>query len=81
MTVTVTEDVEVTVATSVTLTVVVSATVTVADGTHASSSGDWSSTGLSWTALAHDSLKYEIIVASDKMHVQGRFTLTSVSAR
>jgi hypothetical protein len=56
------------------------ATVTGADGTHTQSSGDWSSTGFSWAALADDQTKYEIVVASDQMQVQGRFTLTSVRA-
>lgn len=55
------------------------ATVTGADGTHTNSSGDWSSTGFSWNALSNDLTQYEIIVASEKMQAQGRFTLTSVS--
>jgi hypothetical protein len=56
------------------------ATVTVAHSSHTNSSGDWSSTGFSWATLADDLIKYEIIVASDKMQVQGRVILTSVSA-
>lgn len=55
------------------------ATVAGGDSSQSPSSGIWSSTGLSWTALQDDLSQYEIVVASEKMQVEGRFFLTSVS--
>lgn len=56
------------------------ATVTGADGAGTNSSGEWSSTGFSWAALTEDLSRYEIIIASEKLQVEGRLTLTSVSS-
>lgn len=56
------------------------ATVTGADGAGTNSSGEWSSTGFSWAALTEDLSQYEIIIASQKLQVEGRLTLTSVSS-
>ncbi|KAJ5502758.1 Hydroxyneurosporene synthase [Penicillium fimorum] len=53
------------------------ATVTGADGVEINSSGNWSPKGFSWNALTEDQLKYEIIIASEKLPVEGRLTLTS----
>ncbi|KAJ5969214.1 hypothetical protein N7501_005462 [Penicillium viridicatum] len=53
------------------------ATVTGADGAGTNSSGEWSFTGFSWAALAEDLSQYEIIIASQKLQVEGRLTLTS----
>jgi hypothetical protein len=54
------------------------ATVTGADG-RTNSSGNWSPTGFSWNALTANLSQYEVIVASEKLQVEGRLTLTSVS--
>ncbi|CAG8890342.1 unnamed protein product [Penicillium egyptiacum] len=56
------------------------ATVTGAGVAGTNSSGKWSSTGFSWAALTENLLQYEIIIASQKLHVEGRLTLTSVSS-
>lgn len=56
------------------------ATVTGADGVGTNSSGEWSSTGFSWASLTEDLSQYEIIIASEKLQVEGRLTLTSVSS-
>ncbi|KAJ5791091.1 uncharacterized protein N7518_008102 [Penicillium psychrosexuale] len=53
------------------------ATVTGVDGAGTNSSGEWASTGFSWAALTENLSQYEIIVASEKLQVEGRFTLTS----
>lgn len=55
------------------------ATVSGGDEAPNPSSGVWSSTGFSWAALNDDLSQYEIVVASEAMQVQGRFSLTSVS--
>ncbi|KAJ5705533.1 hypothetical protein N7536_001222 [Penicillium majusculum] len=62
---------------SVPATVATVATVTGADGAGTNSSGEWSSTGFSWAALTEDLSQYEIIIASEKLQVEGRLTLTS----
>lgn len=41
--------------------------------------GEWSATGFNWTALEDDLSRYEIVVASEKLQVEGRFALSSVS--
>jgi len=53
---------------------------TVTGGSTSPSTGNWSSTGFSWSAVK-DLSQYEIIIASEEMQVEGRFTLTSVSPR
>ncbi|CAI7649500.1 unnamed protein product [Penicillium glandicola] len=53
------------------------ATVTGGDGAGTNSPGGWSSTGVSWDALTEDLSQYEITIASKKLQVEGRFTLTS----
>jgi hypothetical protein len=54
---------------------------TVAGGEDASShsSGNWSSTGLSWAASQDDLSQYEVTISSKQLQVEGRFTLSSVS--
>ncbi|KAJ5207534.1 Hydroxyneurosporene synthase [Penicillium cf. griseofulvum] len=52
------------------------ATVTGADG-RTNSTGDWSSTGFTWNALTANLSRYEVIIASEKLQVEGRLTLTS----
>lgn len=54
------------------------ATVSGGDEAPNPSSGVWSSTGFSWTALKVDLSQYEIVVSSKEMQVEGRFSLTSV---
>lgn len=44
-----------------------------------SSSGNWSSTGLSWAASQDDLSQYEVIISSKQLQVEGRFNLSSVS--
>lgn len=56
------------------------ATVTGVDGAGTNSSGEWSSTGFSWAALRENLSQYEITIASEKLQVEGRLTLTSVSS-
>lgn len=56
------------------------ATVAGGEAAEAPSTGNWSSAGFSWTAQKEDLSQYEIIIASEEMQVEGRFTLTSVSA-
>lgn len=56
------------------------ATVAGGDGAAAPSMGNWSSTGFSWTAQKEDLSRYEINIASEKIQVEGRFTLSSVGA-
>ncbi|KAJ5965015.1 uncharacterized protein N7479_004891 [Penicillium vulpinum] len=53
------------------------ATVTGADRKGANSAGDWSPTGFSWNAPTEDLSQYEIVIASEKIQVEGRLTLTS----
>ncbi|KAJ5365554.1 Hydroxyneurosporene synthase [Penicillium concentricum] len=53
------------------------ATVAGADGAGTNSSGNWSSTGFSWNALTENLSQYEVIIASEKLQVEGRLTLTS----
>ncbi|KAJ6124497.1 hypothetical protein N7471_011814 [Penicillium samsonianum] len=53
------------------------ATVTGVDGAGTNSSGEWSSTGFSWAALRENLSQYEITIASEKLQVEGRLTLTS----
>jgi hypothetical protein len=48
-------------------------------GASSPSSGNWSSTGFSWAALKDDLSAYEVIISSEKLQVEGRFSLTSVS--
>lgn len=55
------------------------ATLTGVDGAHTEGSGSWFPTGFSWYASAGRQTKYEINIASEKLDVHGRFTLTSVS--
>lgn len=55
------------------------ATVTGPDAAGTNSSGEWSSTGFSWAALTENLSQYEITIASEKLQVEGRLTLTSVS--
>lgn len=43
------------------------------------SSGQWSSTGFSWAAHKANFSQYEINIASEKMQVNGKFRLSSVS--
>ncbi|KAJ5787856.1 hypothetical protein N7457_002846 [Penicillium paradoxum] len=50
---------------------------TVSGGYGVNSSGEWSSTGFGWNAPADDLSKYEVVVASEKMQVKGKLTLTS----
>lgn len=54
------------------------ATVAGGGGARTPSSGEWSSTGFRWAALKDDLSQYEIVVGSEKMQVEGRFTLNSV---
>lgn len=56
------------------------ATVAGGDGAAAPSMGNWSSAGFSWTAQKEDLSRYEINIASEKIQVEGRFTLSSVGA-
>lgn len=51
------------------------ATLSGVDGTHTHSSGDWAPTGLNWKAVVGHQIKYEIAVRSEKMQLDGRFTL------
>ncbi|KAJ5283089.1 hypothetical protein N7497_001745 [Penicillium chrysogenum] len=53
------------------------ATVTGPDAAGTNSSGEWSSTGFSWAALTENLSQYEITIASEKLQVEGRLTLTS----
>ncbi|KAJ5143385.1 uncharacterized protein N7515_002172 [Penicillium bovifimosum] len=53
------------------------ATVRGADVAGTNSSGEWASTGVSWEAKSEDLSRYEITIASEKMGVEGRFTLSS----
>lgn len=43
------------------------------------SSGEWSETGFSWNASAENLSRYEVVIASEKMQVQGKLILTAVS--
>lgn len=54
---------------------------TVAGGVNAGSpsSGNWSSTGLSWAASQDDLSRYEVIISSKQLQAEGRFNLSSVS--
>lgn len=56
------------------------ATVTGLEAEGTNSSGEWSSTGFSWVALTENLSQYEIIISSEKLQVEGRLTLTSVSS-
>lgn len=56
------------------------ATVTGANTAGTNSSGEWSSTGFSWAALTENLSQYDIIISSEKLQVEGRLTLTSVSS-
>ncbi|KAJ6151336.1 Hydroxyneurosporene synthase, partial [Penicillium chermesinum] len=56
------------------------ATVTGGDDTVHSSSGDWSSTGFSWTSRSRDLSQYEVRLESREMHVKGRVALSSPPA-
>ena len=55
------------------------ATVTGGRNAEYSSAGNWSSTGFSWMAYDEDLSEYEITIASEKMQVEGRVSLSSVS--
>ncbi|KAJ5092646.1 hypothetical protein NUU61_007516, partial [Penicillium alfredii] len=58
----------------------VPATVATVSGRHGArtpSSGQWASTGFSWTAPKEDLSQYEVRIASGKMQVEGRFTSTA----
>ncbi|KAJ5166099.1 uncharacterized protein N7482_004880 [Penicillium canariense] len=47
------------------------------EGANPPSSGNWSSTGCSWTAPKDDLSQYEVIVSSKEMQVEGRLSLSS----
>lgn len=49
------------------------------EDTSSSSSGNWSSTGLSWVASQDDLSQYEVTISSKQLQVEGRFNLSSVS--
>lgn len=55
------------------------ATVSGGDRAPNPSSGVWSSTGFNWTALADDLSQYEVVVSSEKLQIDGKLSLTSVS--
>lgn len=48
------------------------------EGTKFPSAGKWASTGFNWSALDAELSEYEIIIASEKMQVEGRVSLSSV---
>ncbi|CAG8389389.1 unnamed protein product [Penicillium salamii] len=55
------------------------ATLTGVDGTHTEGSGHWFPTGFGWGASTAPQTRYVVSIASEKIQVHGRLTLTAVS--
>lgn len=49
------------------------------DGASTTASGNWFPTGFGWQASTDPQFKYEVTIASEKLQVHGKFTLTSVT--
>ncbi|KAJ5339286.1 hypothetical protein N7452_006014 [Penicillium brevicompactum] len=47
------------------------------DGASTTASGNWFPTGFGWQASTDPQFKYEVTIASEKLQVHGKFTLTS----
>lgn len=54
------------------------ATVTGGKNAERFSEGIWAETGFSWRALDEQLTRYEVTIAAEEMHVQGKFTISAV---